>query len=203
MGIDLEWQRVIRVCRRVPRPFNQPRHRARSKARSARQRGAGGVAPRNVEVRWASRERHPSAARVDCLSVTSNCAMDSRSSCTINPSPPAKHGPVRHPENHYPVRPDEEIVPGVAVWKPGCAAVPGRLRLTCASGRGRRRGPQRPGGRLRIAAAKKMEGAPDHPEPRRRGARGQSAIQITYHPGRITRAHKRPGSRPGRYDAIS
>ena len=60
-------------------------------------------------------------------------------------------------------------------------------------------------GVVRIAAAKKLEGAPGHPV--NRGGlcpRGQSAIQITYHPDRITQPLKRAGDRgQGRYDAIS
>jgi anaerobic selenocysteine-containing dehydrogenase len=60
-------------------------------------------------------------------------------------------------------------------------------------------------GVVRIAAAKKLEGAPDHPV--NRGAlcpRGQAAIQITYHPDRITQPMKRTGERgDGLYGAIS
>jgi anaerobic selenocysteine-containing dehydrogenase len=60
-------------------------------------------------------------------------------------------------------------------------------------------------GLVRIAAAKKLEGAPDHPV--NRGglcARGQSAIQITYHPDRITQPLKRSGDRgQGQYQAIT
>ena len=47
---------------------------------------------------------------------------------------------------------------------------------------------------MRIAAAKKLEGKPMHPI--NQGtlcARGQAAIQVTYHPDRITQPLKRLG----------
>jgi len=51
-------------------------------------------------------------------------------------------------------------------------------------------------GMLRIAAAKKLDGQPDHPI--NHGGlcpRGQAAIQITYHPDRVTQPLKRKGNR--------
>ena len=60
-------------------------------------------------------------------------------------------------------------------------------------------------GVVRIVAAKKLEGSPTHPV--NHGglcARGQAAIQVTYHPDRITQPLKRAGERgDGRYEAIS
>jgi anaerobic selenocysteine-containing dehydrogenase len=60
-------------------------------------------------------------------------------------------------------------------------------------------------GLVRINAAKKLEGHAAHPV--NQGAlcaRGQSAIQVTYHPDRITQPLKRTGERgSGQYDAIS
>ena len=60
-------------------------------------------------------------------------------------------------------------------------------------------------GVVRIAAAKKLEGTPDHPV--NHGGlcpRGQAAIQITYHPDRITQPLRRVGERgEGRYEAVS
>ncbi|OFW00648.1 MAG: hypothetical protein A3I61_12390 [Acidobacteria bacterium RIFCSPLOWO2_02_FULL_68_18] len=103
--------------------------------------------------------------------------------------------------------PDEDIVPGVAVWKPGvcplCAAGCGlTVRVMDADADVARNGQL---GVVRIAAAKKLEGAPNHPV--NRGglcARGQAAIQVTYHPDRITQPLKRAGERgDGRYEAIS
>ena len=103
--------------------------------------------------------------------------------------------------------PDEDIVPGQAVWKPS-------LCPACASGCGLTvrvmdaeadvvRGGQ--AGIVQILAAKKLEGSPEYPV--NRGAlcaRGQAAIQITYHPDRITQPLKRDGDRgSGRFAAIS
>src|SRR4029453_15819593 len=103
--------------------------------------------------------------------------------------------------------PAEDIVPGVAVWKPGvcplCQAGCGlTVRVMDADADVWRNGQ---GGIKKIAAAKKLEGAPEHPV--NHGglcARGQSAIQITYHPDRITQPLKRSDDRgQGKYDAIS
>jgi len=103
--------------------------------------------------------------------------------------------------------PDEDIVPGQAVWKPSVCP-------SCASGCGLTvrvmdaeadvvRGGQ--AGIVQVLAAKKLEGNPMHPV--NRGAlcaRGQAAIQVTYHPDRITQPLKRDGDRGGgRYTAIS
>jgi anaerobic selenocysteine-containing dehydrogenase len=103
--------------------------------------------------------------------------------------------------------PDEDIVPGQAVFKPSVCP-------SCASGCGLTvrvmdaeadvvRGGQ--AGIVQILAAKKLEGSALHPV--NRGAlcaRGQAAIQLTYHPDRITQPLKRDGDRgSGRYAAIS
>ena len=113
-----------------------------------------------------------------------------------------------NPENQF-IRflPDEDIVPGVAVWKPSvcplCEAGCGlTVRVMEADAEVTVDGQT---GIKRIAAAKKLEGAPEHPV--NRGglcARGQAAIQITYHPDRITQPLKRSGDRgTGQYAAIS
>ena len=113
-----------------------------------------------------------------------------------------------NPENQL-IRfvPDEDIIPGVATWKPSvcplCQAGCGlTVRVMDADADVVRNGQA---GVVRIAAAKKLEGAPDHPV--NRGglcARGQSAIQITYHPDRISQPLKRSGDRgQGRYEAIT
>jgi anaerobic selenocysteine-containing dehydrogenase len=103
--------------------------------------------------------------------------------------------------------PDEDIVPGQAVWKPSVCP-------SCASGCGLTvrvmdaeadvvRGGQ--AGIVQILAAKKLEGSPLYPV--NRGAlcaRGQAAIQVTYHPDRITQPLKRDGDRgSGGFVAIS
>ena len=113
-----------------------------------------------------------------------------------------------NPENQL-IRfvPDEDIIPGVAVWKPSvcplCQAGCGlTVRVMDADADVVRNGQA---GVVRIAAAKKLEGAPNHPV--NRGglcARGQAAIQVTYHPDRITQPLKRAGDRgQGRYEAIT
>jgi anaerobic selenocysteine-containing dehydrogenase len=113
-----------------------------------------------------------------------------------------------NPENQL-IRfvPDEDIIPGVAVWKPGvcplCHAGCGlTVRVMDADADVVRNGQA---GVVRIAAAKKLEGAPGHPV--NRGglcARGQAAVQVTYHPDRITQPLKRSGDRgQGRYEAIT
>ena len=113
-----------------------------------------------------------------------------------------------NPENEL-IRfiPAENIVPGVAVWKPGvctlCSAGCGlTVRVMDADADVIRDGQA---GVVRIAAAKKLEGAPDHPV--NHGGlcpRGQAALQVTYHPDRITQPLRRTGERgEGRYEAVS
>ena len=113
-----------------------------------------------------------------------------------------------HPENQL-IRfvPDENIVPGMAVWKPGvCTLCPAgcglAVRVMDADADVLRDGQK---GIVRIAAAKKLEGAPAHPVNRGRlCVRGQAAIQIAYHPDRITQPLKRAGTRGGGvYEAVS
>jgi menaquinone reductase, molybdopterin-binding-like subunit len=103
--------------------------------------------------------------------------------------------------------PDEDIVPGQAVWKPSvCPLCPSGCGLTVrvmdADADVVRDGKA---GVVQILAAKKLEGSPNHPV--NRGglcARGQAAIQVTYHPDRITQPLKRKGKRgDGSYEAIT
>lgn len=113
-----------------------------------------------------------------------------------------------NPENQI-IRfvPDEDIVPGQATYKPSvcpvCAAGCGvTVRLMDADAEVVRKGQA---GVVTILAAKKLEGTPAHPV--NRGglcARGQAAIQLTYHPDRITQPLKRSGTRgDGRYQAVT
>jgi menaquinone reductase, molybdopterin-binding-like subunit len=113
-----------------------------------------------------------------------------------------------HPE-HQLIRfiPDEELVPGVAEWKPSvcplCRAGCGlTVRVMEAEADVVRNGQQ---GVVKIGAAKKLEGQPDHPI--NHGGlcpRGQAAIQITYHPDRLTQPWKRTGARfSGEMTAVS
>ena len=103
--------------------------------------------------------------------------------------------------------PDQDIVPGQAVFKPGvcplCASGCGlTVRVMGADADVVRDGKA---GVVQIMAAKKLEGSANHPV--NRGGlcnRGQAAIQVTYHPDRITQPLKRAGNRgEGRYEAIS
>ena len=113
-----------------------------------------------------------------------------------------------NPENQV-IRflPDEEMVPGVAVWKPSvCPSCPSgcglQVRVMEADVDVVRNGQA---GIVRMGVAKKLDGLPDHPV--NRGAlcaRGQAAIQNTYHPDRITQPLKRGGNRgDGRFEAIT
>src|SRR5262249_35453391 len=94
--------------------------------------------------------------------------------------------------------PDEDLVPGIAEWKPSVCPL-------CRAGRGGTAGVMEAdvetirngqSGVVKMGVAKKLEGQADHPI--NHGglcARGQAAIQITYHPDRITQPMKRNGAR--------
>ncbi len=113
-----------------------------------------------------------------------------------------------NPENEL-IRflPDEELIPGVAVWKPSiCPSCPSgcglHVRVMDADVDVIR---DNQAGVMRRGVAKKLEGLLDHPV--NHGAlcaRGQAAIQITYHPDRITQPLKRTGDRgDGRFEAVT
>ena len=113
-----------------------------------------------------------------------------------------------HPENQI-IRfvPDDDIVPGVAVWKPSicplCTAGCGlHVRVMDADVDVVRNGQR---GVVRAAVAKKLEGLAGHPV--NRGtlcARGQAAIQVTYHPDRLRHPMKRAGARgSGQFQEVS
>ena len=103
--------------------------------------------------------------------------------------------------------PDDEIVPGIASYKPsvcplcqsGCGltvrVMDADVEITKAGQRGV----------TKMMVAKKLEGNPAHPVNRGRlCARGQAAIQVTYHPDRIVQPLKRKGQRgSGEYEAIT
>jgi anaerobic selenocysteine-containing dehydrogenase len=103
--------------------------------------------------------------------------------------------------------PDEDIMPGIATMTPSvctlCASGCGlTARLMMADADVVRNGQA---GVVRIHAAKKLEGSADHPV--NHGglcARGQAAIQVTYHPDRITQPLRRRGDRgQSQYEAVS
>ncbi len=113
-----------------------------------------------------------------------------------------------HPENQI-IRfiPDDEFVPGVAVWKPSiCPLCPAgcglNVRVMDADVEVVRNGHR---GVVRAAVAKKLEGLPAHPV--NHGAlcaRGQAAIQVTYHPDRLRHPLKRSGARgSGQYQEVT
>ncbi len=112
------------------------------------------------------------------------------------------------PEHHL-IRfiPDEELVPGVAEWKPSvcplCSSGCGlSVRVMEADVETARNGQS---GVVRMGVAKKLEGSASHPV--NQGglcARGQAGIQVTYHPDRITQPLRRRGARgSGDFDLIS
>jgi len=94
--------------------------------------------------------------------------------------------------------PDDDLVPGVAEWKPSvcpvCAAGCGlNVRVMEADVDTTRNGQA---GVVKMGVAKKLEGAAK--DPISQGglcARGQASIQITYHPDRLTHPMKRTGAR--------
>src|SRR2546425_1289856 len=103
--------------------------------------------------------------------------------------------------------PEEELIPGVAAWKPSicplCQAGCGILvRVMQGEAEVVRKGQP---GLIKMGLAKKLEGNPAHPVSQGKlCARGQAAIQITYHPDRIARPLRRTGARgTGQFVEIS
>jgi menaquinone reductase, molybdopterin-binding-like subunit len=94
--------------------------------------------------------------------------------------------------------PDEDLVPGIATWKPSvctlCAAGCGTLvRVMEGDAEVVRNGRT---GLVKMGLAKKLEGNPEHPINRGKlCARGHAALQVLYHPDRIANPLKRRGSR--------
>ena len=103
--------------------------------------------------------------------------------------------------------PDEELIPGVAEWKPsvcplcrgGCGVIARVMETDVEVVRDGQAGVVKKG------VAKKLEGNPAHPISQGGTcARGQAAIQVTYHPDRIRQPLKREGSRgEGRFKDIT
>ena len=104
-----------------------------------------------------------------------------------------------NPENQI-VRfiPDDELTPGVAVWKPSvcplCAAGCGvTARVMDGDAEVFRNGQP---GVTRMGLVRKLEGDPAHPISQGRlCARGQAAVQVTYHPDRLVAPQRRSGDR--------
>ncbi|MDR1988815.1 MAG: molybdopterin-dependent oxidoreductase [Acidobacteriaceae bacterium] len=103
--------------------------------------------------------------------------------------------------------PDDEMAPGLAEWKPsvcplcnsGCGL---NVRVMQADVETTRDGTR---GVVQRAVAKKLEGLPTHPV--NQGglcARGQAAIQLTYHPDRLAQPLKRSGQRgEGKFEPMT
>jgi anaerobic selenocysteine-containing dehydrogenase len=112
------------------------------------------------------------------------------------------------PENHI-IRfiPEEDLIPGVSTWKPsicplcdaGCGVI---ARVVEGDAEVFRDGKP---GVMRMGLAKKLEGNPeDAISQGKLCARGQAAIQITYHPDRLDKPRKRTGERgSGQYSEIT
>src|SRR5579863_8901904 len=94
--------------------------------------------------------------------------------------------------------PEEELVPGIATWKPSvctlCSAGCGLLvRVMQGEAEVVRKGQL---GIIKMGLAKKLEGNPIHPVNRGKlCARGQAGLQVVYHPDRLRGPLKRTGER--------
>ena len=113
-----------------------------------------------------------------------------------------------NPENQV-IRfiPEEELVPGLSTWQPsvcplcnaGCGVI---ARVVEGDAEVFRNGQA---GVIRMGLVKKLEGNPEDPISQGKlCARGQAALQVTYHPDRFDKPRKRSGERgSGQYVDIS
>jgi anaerobic selenocysteine-containing dehydrogenase len=94
--------------------------------------------------------------------------------------------------------PDEDLVPGIATWKPSlctmCGAGCGLLvRVMQGEAEVVHNGQN---GLVQMGLAKKLEGNPNHPvNLGKLCARGQAGLQVLYHPDRLRNPLKRTGAR--------
>ena len=94
--------------------------------------------------------------------------------------------------------PEEDLVPGIATWKPSiCTLCPAGCGLLVRVMQGEaevvRNGQT---GILKMGLAKKLEGNPAHPVNQGKLCpRGQSGLQVTYHPDRLRNPLARSGAR--------
>ena len=94
--------------------------------------------------------------------------------------------------------PKENLIPGIAVWKPGvcnqCAAGCGlQVRIMEGNAEVVENGQL---GIMLMGLAKKLEGSPQHPVNQGKlCVRGQAGLQVTYNPDRIQQPLKRVGAR--------
>ena len=103
--------------------------------------------------------------------------------------------------------PEEDLTPGVAVWKPGvctlCNAGCGiQVRVMEGDAEVVRNGQF---GTVKMGLAKKLRGNPEHPVNRGKlCARGEAGLQVTYNPDRIRHPLKRTGQRgSGQFTQVS
>jgi menaquinone reductase, molybdopterin-binding-like subunit len=103
--------------------------------------------------------------------------------------------------------PEEDLVPGVAVWKPGvckmCSAGCGiQVRIMEGEAEVIRNGQF---GTVKMGLAKKLAGNPEHPVSRGKlCARGEAGLQVTFNPDRIKHPLKRAGQRgSGQFTQVS
>ncbi len=103
--------------------------------------------------------------------------------------------------------PEEDLVPGVAVWKPGvckmCSAGCGiQVRIMEGEAEVIRNGQF---GTVKMGLAKKLAGNPDHPVSHGKlCARGEAGLQVTFNPDRIKHPLKRAGQRgSGQFTQVS
>src|SRR5688500_3750933 len=113
-----------------------------------------------------------------------------------------------NPENQIiRVIPEDDLVAGSATWKPGvcplCSAGCGVLARVMEGDAEVFRNGQ--AGVIRMGLVKKLEGNPEDPISQGKlCARGQAAVQVTYHPDRLDRPRKRSGERgSGQFGDIS
>jgi anaerobic selenocysteine-containing dehydrogenase len=103
--------------------------------------------------------------------------------------------------------PEEDLVPGVAVWKPSvcalCSAGCGiQVRVMEGEAEVVRNGQF---GIVKMGLAKKLAGNPEHPVSRGKlCARGEAGLQVTYNPDRVKHPLKRAGERgSGQFTQVS
>lgn len=103
--------------------------------------------------------------------------------------------------------PEEDMLPGIATWKPSiCTQCPAGCGLLVRVMQGEaeviRHGQL---GLIKMGLAKKLEGNPNHPiNQGKLCPRGQTGLQVTYHPDRIRTPLQRTGPRgSGQFKEIS
>ena len=103
--------------------------------------------------------------------------------------------------------PEEDLVPGVAVWKPSvctmCSAGCGiQVRVMEGEAEVFRNGQF---GLIKMGLAKKLAGNPEHPVSHGKlCARGEAGLQVTYNPDRLQHPLKRTGQRgTGQFTRVS